>query len=84
MMNIDNINNTDYGFDTDHIWSALAESGKFKQRIDFNQIIEFRKQLYVEALDEGVLLCISASRMPDSRPNIYISLRKNKIARYSY
>ena len=66
-------------FCTDHIWNALAETGKFKTQIDFIQVNEFRAQLYAEARDEEVSLCISTSGMPTSRPNIYVSLRKNKI-----
>lgn len=66
-------------FCTDNVWTALAETGKFKTQIDFIQVNEFREQLYAEARDEEVSLCISTSRMPTARPIVYVSLRKNKM-----
>lgn len=63
-------------YDTNQIWTALAETGKFKMPINFSEINDFREQLYAEARDEEVSLCISTSRMPTARPIVYVSLRK--------
>lgn len=63
-------------FDTDDVWEAIAETGRFKTLIDFQDINEFRDQLHSEARDESVQLQISVKGMPSSRPTLYIYLRK--------
>lgn len=66
-------------YDTNQIWTALAETGKFKMPINFSEINDFREQLYAEARDEEVSLCISTSWIPEwgaTSPIVYVSLRK--------
>lgn len=75
-MTICGISNDVAEFDTDDVWASLAETGRYKTVVDFRFVNDFRNQLYAEALEEDVQLRIDVSRMPDSRPTLYIYLRK--------
>jgi len=75
-MTICGIPNDVVEFDTDNVWASLAETGRYKTVVDFRNVNDFRNQLYAEALEEDVQLRIDVSHMPDSRPTLYISLRK--------
>jgi hypothetical protein len=63
-------------FDTDDVWTALAETGKYKITCDFCEVNNFRNQLYIEAREEEVQLRIDVRGPSDSRPTLYISLRE--------
>jgi hypothetical protein len=63
-------------FDTNDVWTSLSETGRYKTVVDFCNVNDFRNQLHAEALEEDVQLRIDVSCMPDSRPTLYIYLRK--------